>query len=1482
MKKLLLLLALCSLASGQTTAVFNGNTVINGNMLIPAPQSTPPPISPILFALEEHGISDPNAYPTIPFGFYREYGTSCQWNNMWTGTGDTYNFPCFLAQINYANLFGVPLMFTFGQMPSGLSTISPDNTVGAPAQFPVAINGVAINCGSGTCTATVTTLQRLNATSGASPGLTLNGAVGCPENPNGTFITSSVNNQTDYPWTYTFNIGAGTVSSSACGGPGMTLADNAQTATRCSGTGSAPGGQSGGCYSPNDINVDGTGTDAHFISFATQLLAFDAANDPNHVLKFLEMWNEPQGAGFFNGSIAQMARMQRDLNTVIQASAQASYMKATSPAPSGGLTSPANYLGLYGADPSNPLQYACCIDNHTYNFSNGAGTPDPMSAITIASNVRAAIAPFPAAAGKPQFATEGSYGFGPFGASTTNQGPNTGTAAGGDKAGWVVDAYFAHFCANYALYSFFAWDQACHTGLACATPPPPYSIDPAGIAYGIAHDWLVGANVSQSCSKDGAGNWTLKIQRGTYNATAFWNTGLTTLGSIPVTAGQYVDYRDIFGNVNPINPTATALPIQFDPILAETQAVPFRITNPSTLPSGSSGVAYSQVINTAGATGAVKCKERTLPSQLATLGMSLSGCTIIGTPSTTGTINFQIGVLDANGLSNELNFSLSINSATTLTVTSGPCPGTGTVGNTYTCTLTATGGTGTGYVWTLVAGSNPGGTNLTTASGIGTVTGVLTTATTYNPAYLVTDSGGHTARAPTTGTFTIIVSPGVAPLVVTTVSCPNGINGSSYTCTLNAMGGTPPYVWTQTAGVLPPSTSLTTVSSAGIISGTLTAAGSFSPSGIVTDSTGGTPLTAPWGPYPITVSNSTGGADDNRYCGAGDVWTGGLTDGPSLLPTHCINTALVNTPNTGATFTAVSCGTVQSTINSAAAANPPGKAIIPASLTACVGPFTIPVVTNGSAAHWLWIETDQTANVNFPPEGTRATPCQIGLASDIDLPPYSCPTASRLMPQLMCNVVNCTVFTFATSAAWVRFIGIEVIGPPSINSNNYLIPITNQNDHIIIDRSVVHGQPNPTYSPTLEDKGGITTNGSTNLAVINSTVYDFLCVKGGACVDSQAIAGGLGSIAGGPFKIVNNLLSASGETWIWGGGAATANPADFEIRRNHSYKPLIWFQPTGGVANPYAVIKNLGELKNGIRALFEGNISENNWGGFQGDQFGNVWVFTPKSQSGACPLCTVQNVTVRYNILRHAANGLSIANALSDTGAASSSIFFVSVHDNQLDDINPVTYSNATSPCCSNGFAFKISNVDPNSTFWPHDISIIHNTAINSGFSGGKGNGLIFQCDGAVSSTGTVPVTYFANVNISNNIGVDPSLGYMRGGCGLNYPSSGALGMLNGGECSGHDGTTGCTFTFTKNVMLTGVYTGQISGAPYPATNLTCGISSTSCLTTVPIVQFTTFNSGNGGNYLLLPSSPFHNQGTDGFDLGANIGLVMSFTAGVL
>src|SRR5207245_9805099 len=112
-------------------------------------------------------------------------------------------------------------------------------------------------------------------------------------------------------------------------------------------------------------------------------------------------------------------------------------------------------------------------------------------------------------------------------------------------------------------------------------------------------------------------------------------------------------------------------------------------------------------------------------------------------------------------------------------------------------------------------------------------------------------------------------------------------------------------------------------------------------------------------------------------------------------------------------------------------------------------------------------------------------------------------------------------------------------------------------------------------------------------------------------------------------------------------------------RHNHFFKPLTWMSGQAGFVggssgNPF-IVKNLFELKNAQRVLFEGTFLENSWGGFS--QAGYGIVLTPKNRGGPnypyqCPICQVTDVTIRYSTISHVAGGLLIANLLSDNGGS--------------------------------------------------------------------------------------------------------------------------------------------------------------------------------------------------------------------------------------
>jgi len=66
---------------------------------------------------------------------------------------------------------------------------------------------------------------------------------------------------------------------------------------------------------------------------------------------------------------------------------------------------------------------------------------------------------------------------------------------------------------------------------------------------------------------------------------------------------------------------------------------------------------------------------------------------------------------------------------------------------------------------------------------------------------------------------------------------------------------------------------------------------------------------------------------------------------------------------------------------------------------------------------------------------------------------------------------------------------------------------------------------------------------------------------------------------------------------------------------------------TATETEPHWDPKNQGESKGSNRSLWEGNVAENSWQGYQSDQFGNAWLLTPKNQNAKLAIPTGDVVT---------------------------------------------------------------------------------------------------------------------------------------------------------------------------------------------------------------------------------------------------------------
>jgi hypothetical protein len=563
-------------------------------------------------------------------------------------------------------------------------------------------------------------------------------------------------------------------------------------------------------------------------------------------------------------------------------------------------------------------------------------------------------------------------------------------------------------------------------------------------------------------------------------------------------------------------------------------------------------------------------------------------------------------------------------------------------------------------------------------------------------------------------------------------------------------------------------------------------------------------------------------------------------DGPAELPRVYMRSSLADTPAPGKNIPVKAGGNLQEALNQAAC----GDTIQLEAGATFQGMFRLPA-KQCDDTHWIVIRTN-AADADLPPEGTRISPCYAGVASLPDRPPFKCAATKNVMARIAFAKGSSGPFELQNGANHYRLIGLEITRETGgIIYNLVSTEKGGAADHLVFDRVWLHG------TDSDETTRGIMLTGDTYAAIVDSFFSDFKCVAvSGACVEAQAIAGGLGSQPQGPFKIVNNFLEAAAQSILFGGGPASVTPADIEIRHNYLYKPPSWrpgHPQFAGAPNgrPY-IVKNLFELKNAQRVLFEGNVLENSWGGFTQTGFGIV--LTPKNQGeNTCPVCQVTDITIRYCKMSHVGSGFQIGNGLSDNGAAPKAGERYSIHDLVIDDVQGKA---------AKGFGIfaQLSMAFPGKTIGDvpvpplRDVKIDHLTAFPTDS--------LFVIGGPVTGE---HMTGFVFTNNLMTVGERP-VGSTGGG-----PQRNCAGAPDRGSPSGILANCFTSFTFEHNALING-------GGGWPKGNMSLKMSD---------VKFADFRNGNGGDYHILAGSKLKNAASDERDVGADIDALDKAIAGV-
>ena len=308
---------------------------------------------------------------------------------------------------------------------------------------------------------------------------------------------------------------------------------------------------------------------------------------------------------------------------------------------------------------------------------------------------------------------------------------------------------------------------------------------------------------------------------------------------------------------------------------------PPSITGPSGLQTGTVNQPYPNTQFTA-TDGAQPYSWSVNPALPNGLTLNPSSGVITGTPlsGSNGNTTHEFTVSDStipNNQQGKRTLSLTIlANVTPVTITTASLPN-GTVGQPYTAPLLAASGGTSPYNWSLNNGSTlPQGLSLGANGGItGTPTASGTTSTTFK----VQDSTAPNQQS-ATKSISITINQASAPPTITTTSLPDGTVGQAYSQTVQAAGGTGTRTWSLSGGSLPANL---TLSSAGVISGNPTIAGTANFTVRVTDAASlsdtqslSITISAAQSPLKITTTSLPDGKRNRDYT-ATLAATGGTT-----------------------------------------------------------------------------------------------------------------------------------------------------------------------------------------------------------------------------------------------------------------------------------------------------------------------------------------------------------------------------------------------------------------------------------------------------------------------------------------------------------------------------------------------------------------------------------------------------------------------------
>jgi hypothetical protein len=284
-----------------------------------------------------------------------------------------------------------------------------------------------------------------------------------------------------------------------------------------------------GCSAPNDVNPNGTGTDATFSAFVTALVTRYKGE-----IAFYELWNEPDCTCYFDGTDAQLVRMGTDASNIIH-----------SIDPDALVLSPSYHVWTLTTfwDPYLAAGGAATFDIVNFHM-RGTGTLNevPESFLGTYASIEANLQTNNLA-DRPLWDSE-------HGIKADESLPSTN-----EQAGFAAREVALRAGVGLPRQYMYAWDDV---------PPVGFQDDLAGTAWNTIASWLIGHSISP-CTASGA-VYTCNVDDGqivwdtsqscsngvctysnyTYPSSYAWQTNL--LGSKTALSGKTVPigYEPIF------------------------------------------------------------------------------------------------------------------------------------------------------------------------------------------------------------------------------------------------------------------------------------------------------------------------------------------------------------------------------------------------------------------------------------------------------------------------------------------------------------------------------------------------------------------------------------------------------------------------------------------------------------------------------------------------------------------------------------------------------------------------------------------------------------------------------------------------------------------------------------------------------------------------------------------------------------------------